>query len=79
MNFTINDSNSNLLNYLEDIPESDHNNIINEILNVGFKYYNEDKSNTSLTTMSAIFDDKFDVYFNRCYSLTSNHQLLQSI
>ena len=79
MNFTINESNSNLLNYLKDIPESDHNNIINEILNVGFKYYNEDKSNTSLTTMSAIFDDKFDnlkLLINEI-KLEQNNSLLQ--
>lgn len=79
MDFTINDSNSNLLNYLKDIPESDHNNIINEILNVGFKYYNEDKSNTSLTTMSAIFDDKFDnlkLLINEI-KLEHNNSLLQ--
>jgi hypothetical protein len=79
MNFTINESNSNLLNYLKDIPESDHNNIINEILNVGFKYYNEDKSNTSLTTMSAIFDDKFNnlkLLINEI-KLEQNNSLLQ--
>lgn len=79
MNFTINDSNINLLNYLKDIPESDHNSVINEILNVGFKYYNEDKSNTSLTTISAIFDDKFDnlkLLINEI-KLEQNNSLLQ--
>lgn len=64
MNFTINNSNTNLLNYLKELPESDHNNFINKILNIGFEKYINSSVNNSANSTLQLFNEKFNERFN---------------
>lgn len=55
MQFSINESNTDLLNYLSNIEDNDKNDFINKILRLGFKEFNN-----SLNINYSIFDEKFD-------------------
>jgi hypothetical protein len=60
MNIRINESNNNLLNYLKDIQESEHNTIINKILKIGFEKYINDINNNNSNSVFNLFDEKFN-------------------
>jgi len=59
MNFIINDSNTELLNYLVNIPETEKNTFINQILKLGFDEFNK-KIPSIQESIINVFDDKFD-------------------
>jgi len=59
MNFIINDSNAELLNYLVNIPEMEKNTFINQILKLGFDEFNK-KIPSIQESIINVFDDKFD-------------------
>ena len=59
MNFIIDESNTELLNYLVNIPDIEKNDVINKILKLGFNEFNK-KIPSVPESIINIFDDKFD-------------------
>lgn len=60
MNFVINDSNVDLLNYLKSISELEQNNFINQILKLGFQEFNKNNTHSIQDSVINLFDDKLD-------------------
>ena len=60
MNFVINESNVDLLNYLDTISEIEQNNFINQILKLGFQEFNKHNTNAIQDSVINLFDDKLD-------------------
>lgn len=60
MNFVINESNVDLLNYLDTISEIEQNNFINQILKLGFQEFNKHNANVIQNSVINLFDDKLD-------------------
>ena len=60
MNFIINESNQELLNYLNNIPNTKHNDFINQILKLGFNEFNKTQTTNIQNSIINVFDDKFN-------------------
>jgi len=64
MNFIINESNVELLNYLNTLSELEQHNFINQILKIGFQEFNKNKiqnhTHSIQDSFINIFDDKLD-------------------
>jgi hypothetical protein len=64
MNFIINESNIELLNYLNTLSELEQNNFINQILKIGFQEFNKNKiqnhTHSIQDSFINIFDNKLD-------------------
>lgn len=64
MNFIINESNVELLNYLNTLSELEQNNFINQILKIGFQEFTKNKiqnhTHSIQDSFINIFDDKLD-------------------